>query len=167
MREVSAYRYSSGVSWQSGFAGEGDWQWLLEWLVLGSVLLELYIQLKPSPAPGFSLETPTLSNPHSPPTFTFTIYPNGGAGLRNETSTKSPNFSNNVTSHCVVQEGECNKEPVALSRLPWAGTEDGLWFVQVRSRAVLSMSGTQASALGSLVCGEWGETPAGRGLWTA
>lgn len=96
MREVSAYRYSSGVSWQSGSAGERDWTMAIRMAHFGlCVLLELYIQLKPKLAPGFSLETPTLSKPHCPPTFTVNLSTLGELGLRKETSKKSRNFSDN------------------------------------------------------------------------
>lgn len=148
MREVSAYRYSSGVSWQSGSAGEGDWTMAIRMAHFGlCVLLELYIQLKPKLAPGFSLETPTLSKPHCPPTFTVNLSTRG-TGPQKRNFQEITKFSDNDLTP-FPQQWHLNIKPVALITLPWAGTEDGLGFVEVHRRAVLSMSGAL-----SLVCSE-------------
>lgn len=65
----------------------------------GLCVLELYIQLKTKMAPGFSLETHTLST-HPPPPLTFTVYPNGGAGPHK--TFQEYTKLNNMALQCVV-----------------------------------------------------------------
>lgn len=67
------------------------------------VLLEFYIQLKTTLAPGFSLETRNIVNP--PPPLTFTIYPNGGGGWRAQKRTFQEITKLFQQSHCCPTVG--------------------------------------------------------------
>lgn len=119
MREVSAYRYSSGVSWQSGSAGEGDWTMAIRMAHFGlCVLLELYIQLKPKLAPGFSLETPTLSKPHCPPTFIVNLSTRGtGPQKRNfqETTKLFRQWPHAVSPAVRFEHKACSIDYISMS----------------------------------------------------